>query len=197
VIFATLAVAGMLQAALPTGSVRGLVQPMVGHPQETVVYLIPEVAAGKVAPGDSVIIDQRELRFVPRVVAIPTGTVVRFRNSDPVLHNVFSPPRIGADFNLGMYPRPESREAVFNEPGLKVILCHVHPEMVAYVLVVPTRLIAIPDQNGEFLFAAVPPGRYRIMAWRPRTPQVERMVEVTAGGTVRTELELARRRRED
>lgn len=188
--------AAALQGGLLTGGVRGTVRISQGDPAETVVYLLPETPdAG--APGDSVVIDQRELRFLPKVIAVAPGTPVLFRNSDPVLHNVFSPPGRGPGFDLGTYPRPGSRVAVFNEPGQHVVLCHVHPEMVAYVLVVPSRWMTTVSSEQRYEFREVPPGRYQLVAWRPRSRPVERLIDVTAGVTLRIDLELTPRRREE
>src|SRR5262245_7112572 len=36
------------------------------------------------------VLDQRNLAFSPAVLAVPTGSTVRFPNNDTVLHNVFS-----------------------------------------------------------------------------------------------------------
>src|SRR5262249_31672411 len=60
---------------------------------------------------------QKDQSFVPRVLAIAAGTRVDFPNLDPIFHNVFSlsPAR---RFDLGKYPRGDSRRIVFPKPGL-------------------------------------------------------------------------------
>lgn len=47
--------------------------------------------------------DQRNLQFLPQVLAVRVGTTVRFPNEDRVFHNVFSF-RDGKKFDLGLYP---------------------------------------------------------------------------------------------
>ena len=54
-------------------------------------------------PARRVVLDQRNLSFSPPVLAISTGSTVRFPNNDRVLHNVFSF-RDGKKFDLGLYP---------------------------------------------------------------------------------------------
>src|SRR5262249_41661615 len=59
--------------------------------------------AGKTfpAPREHAQVDQRNLTFVPHVLAVLAGTTVEFLNSDTVLHNVFSPDPTADNMNLG------------------------------------------------------------------------------------------------
>jgi plastocyanin len=130
--------------------------------ENAVVYLDPVEGSDSVFAADTVLIDQVNLRFLPPVVAILAGATVRFRNSDPTQHNVFSPERRGAGFNLGTYARNESRFHTFRARGGYVVLCHVHPEMAVWVVVTPTRSNAVTDDRGAFRIDGVPPGAYLI-----------------------------------
>lgn len=49
------------------------------------------------------VLDQRNLKFSPRVLAVQVGTTVDFPNNDRVFHDVFSF-RDGKRFELGLYP---------------------------------------------------------------------------------------------
>jgi len=111
-----------------------------------VVYLAP---SGPVvtAPVASTVIDQRSLRFRPALAVVTPGSVVAFLNSDSLLHNVFSPGGPDGPFDLGTYTTGERRERTFGGVGTHVILCHVHPEMVAYGVIVPTPWYAVADSN--------------------------------------------------
>lgn len=139
---------------------------------EAVIELVPTADAqavlasnNSVTRADTLMIDQRHLRFAPNVIAVAPGTVVEFRNSDPILHNVFSPPRLGADFDLGTYPQDESRLQRFDAPGNYVILCHVHPEMAAWVIVGRSPYVAVADEEGSFTVSNVEPGAYAVRVW--------------------------------
>lgn len=111
---------------------------------------------------DLVLIDQRNLRFEPRVVVITPGSTVEFANSDSLLHNVFSPGGGSGGFDLGTYPMGEKRARTFPREGINVILCHVHPEMVAYVVVAPTPYRSVTSANGAYRIPEVPAGTYRV-----------------------------------
>jgi hypothetical protein len=111
------------------------------------------------------VLDQRNLGFSPRVLAVRVGTTVDFPNSDRVFHNVFSF-RDGKKFDLGMYPAGTSRPIVFDKPGLSRIFCNIHPHMAAYVMAVETPYFSVSDKSGAFTISGVPTGSYTYHAWR-------------------------------
>ncbi len=123
-------------------------------------------------------LDQRGLDFVPHVLVVPVGTTVRFRNSDTVLHNIFAPGLGGEAFDLGTWPTGEERAHRFLRTGVTTLLCNVHPEMEAFIVVVPTPWYARTDADGRFRIADVPPGRYRLHAWHERCERIVREIEV-------------------
>ena len=165
------------QTATVTGTVR-----VAGAPAaRTVVYLVPREAARLPVTRDSFVIDQAELRFVPPVLVLTPGSTVLFRNSDPVMHNVFSPPRPGPGFNLGTYPPTEVRPYVFHEVGAHIILCHVHPDMAAFVVVLETPYHAVVDDAGRFAVPELPPGRYALRTWHLRRAPAEVDIDLRPG----------------
>jgi plastocyanin len=114
-------------------------------------------------------IDQVHLRFVPDVVVVSPGSEVRFLNSDPLMHNVFGPGiRDGAVFDLGTYPQGLYGSWTFQREGLHYVLCHIHPEMVAYVVVTESPFHAVTNGDGTFSIDEVPPGLYDVTLWHPR-----------------------------
>jgi plastocyanin len=186
------ALAPSAEAAGQTGRVEGVVEVARGVAAGTVVYLVPAEARAYAPPDRPATIDQVRLRFIPQVVAVVAGTVVDFPNSDPILHNVFSPRGPGDGFNLGTYPPGETRSRRFVEPGVHVILCHMHPDMVAYVAVVPTPYHAVVEADGAFILDGVPAGHYTLRTWRSRRHAQDREVAVTAGQVTRVRLGIDR-----
>ena len=71
---------------------------------------------------------------MPRVAAVTVGSTVEFPNLDSYFHNVFSLSR-GASFDLGRYPKGESRSRRFTRPGLVKVYCHFHSDMSATIVV--------------------------------------------------------------
>jgi plastocyanin len=155
-----------------------------------VVYLVPAAPAAAALPPLTVQMDQRDLRFVPPVIAITPGSTVSFSNSDAIMHNVFSPRQRTGGFDLGTYPKSERRSFTFRDESVHVILCHVHPEMVAYVVVVASPYRGVSDAAGQFRIEGVAAGTYRLRTWHRRLQTVERQVIVPANGDVRVDLSL-------
>lgn len=126
-------------------------------------------------------LEQRGQAFVPRVLPVAAGSVVDFPNLDPVFHNVFSvsPAR---RFDLGKYPRGESRAVTFPRTGLVNVYCDLHADMAAYVLVLPNHAFVQPRADGTYLLPDLPAGRYVIRWWHPDLPGGSREVEVPATG---------------
>lgn len=168
----------------------------MGAAADVVVHLIPTDGASPVIGRDLLDvpyrIDQRGLRFNPHVLAVPVGATVEFANSDRVLHNIFVPPLDTEGFDLGTWPQGETRRHTFAESGVYVILCSVHPDMEAFVVVVPTPYFARTGEDGSFTIENVPPGAYTLHAWHERGLAQERQVEV-GGQTVQLSIALRMR----
>ncbi|MEO5740464.1 MAG: carboxypeptidase regulatory-like domain-containing protein [Vicinamibacterales bacterium] len=125
-----------------------------------------EASGGPTAPAQKVVLDQRNVAFVPHVLAVRVGTTVEFPNNDKVFHNVFSF-RDGKKFDLGMYPKGAVRRIAFDKPGLARLFCNIHPNMAAYVMAVDSPYFTVSNENGAFTIPGVPPGTYTYHAWRP------------------------------
>ncbi len=113
--------------------------------------------------GGHAVLDQRSKVFTPAVLPVVRGTTVEFRNSDDLRHNAFG---VGADeFNLGDWTKGVTRQHTFYKLGDVTILCNVHPEMEAWVLVLQNPYFAQPDSQRKYRISNVPPGEYVLKAW--------------------------------
>jgi plastocyanin len=149
-------------AADVTGTVR-----IAGRPvSNTVVYLDGGPQNAPPPTPKHVVMDQKNLLFVPAVLPVQKGTVVDFRNSDDVQHNVFTPSTSANPFNLGTYNRGEARSVTFSKAGEAVILCNIHMEMEAHIIVVEGPYFTVTDQGGAFRISDVPAGRYELRLWQ-------------------------------
>jgi plastocyanin len=176
-------VAGFSPAA-SAGTISGQVSGVAG---QSVVYV--DAIAGKTfpAPTQRPVIDQKGLVFQPHVNAVQVGTTVDFLNSDSVAHNVFWT-SIGGNkklgHNLGTWPKGEKKSFKFDTPGAVPILCNVHPEMSAYLVVVPTPYFATSDQAGNYKIESVPDGSYTVTAWHEGTKNQSKPVTLSGEGKV-------------
>ncbi|TMQ54537.1 MAG: hypothetical protein E6K74_05820 [Candidatus Eisenbacteria bacterium] len=114
----------------------------------------------------------------PRILVVLPGTSVEFPNHDSLFHNIFSVSP-AKSFDLGRYGRGESKRVTFDKPGLVNVYCKLHPNMAAYILVVPNRAFARPDSSGRFVLPPLPKGQYVVNVWHPDFPAIRREVTVT------------------
>ena len=143
---------------LLAGDIVGTVK--VSKPLQMIVYL--EKVRGKFEP-QRVIMDQKEMVFIPYLLPVVKGSTVEFHNSDHTYHSVFG---VGAEkFNLGNFSQGISRSHTFNKTGEVAILCKQHPEMEAYILVLENPFFVSPDALGNFTIQNVPEGQYVLRAW--------------------------------
>jgi plastocyanin len=138
---------------------------------------------------------QGDKRFTPHILVVPEGAVVEFPNYDPFFHNVFSL-FDGKRFDLGLYEAGSTRKVAFNSPGVSYILCNIHPEMSAVVIVTKSTYYAISNAAGDVALSAVPPGRYQLNIWHERClPEtlraLSREVDVSTSSSSLGELRLS------
>jgi plastocyanin len=144
--------------------------------------------------GGAAMIDQRQHRFVPRVLAVTAGTTVEFPNHDDVHHNVYS--RSPAQrFDLGLYPPGQTRSTVMERPGVVEIRCSAHPEMEAFVVVADGPRHSAVSKQGAYRIDDVPAGKYEIEVWHPDFEAVRRAFEMSPNTEVLSlDLDLRARR---
>jgi plastocyanin len=174
-VVAVLALLAVRSAAAGSGTVKGTVTSVTGPVADAVVMIDgPALRASDRAPH--AVVEQRGVRFVPHVVAVPVGTTVDFPNHDPVLHNVFSASP-AKKFDLGMYDRGETKSVTFDAPGVVRIGCNAHVNMEAFVVVHTNPYVAVSNGEGSYTVAGVPDGSYELRVWHEQL--AERRVPVT------------------
>ena len=135
---------------------------------DAVVYIVQ--APGAAAPSKPVQMDQKSMQFIPHVLPIVAGTTVKFLNSDPTPHNVFSPDY--EKYNLGTWPQGQTKDHVFAKcakaPCAYVQLCRVHPEMEGYIVVLQNPYFAVTSRDGKYEIKDVPPGSYQLGVWHEK-----------------------------
>lgn len=150
------------------------------------VVWVEDASAKPEAPAKPSTMDQKGLLFIPHVLVVPVGSTVEFLNSDPVAHNVFWTNISGNKklaHNLGTWPKGEKRTFKFDNPGVVPLLCNVHPEMSAYVVVTPTSYYATTDASGAYTIQNVPDGAHNVTAWHEGMKQQSKQVNVSGAST--------------
>jgi plastocyanin len=172
------------------GSINGKVSGISGR---SVVYV--DTIPGKAfpAPKEHPVVDQKNLSFSPHVIAIQQGTTVEFLNSDSVQHNAFWP-SVGGDkkasHNMGTWPRGEKRPFTFQKAGVVPLMCNVHPEMSAFIVVSPTPFFAETDDAGNYAIKDVPDGSYKLVVWHEGAKEQRR--ELTVSGSAKADFTITK-----
>jgi plastocyanin len=86
-----------------------------------------------VALAEEVTVTQSNKTFVAKGAQVETLTIkagdsIKFQNEDPFFHNIFSLSDLKT-FDLGSYPKGESKTVTFEKPGVAEVECAIHPGM--------------------------------------------------------------------
>lgn len=151
--------------AAAAGTVTVTVATKSGSAAEDAVIIFEPLDASPPPGNASASIDQMNKQFVPRVSVVRTGTAISFPNSDNIRHQVysFSPAKI---FTLKLYAGLPSSPITFDKPGLVVLGCNIHDNMVGFVGIVDTPYFAKTPASGTVTMN-LPAGRYRLRVWHP------------------------------
>ena len=182
-IFSNLAIT-LFCDSLGAATVSGLAQLSASKDHSGVVIWL-EPVAGKPpdTPPQTAVMAHQHKTFVPHVLAVRTGSKVRFPNLDPFFHNAFSK-YDGQIFDVGLHPPGSSREVTFHRPGVVRLFCNIHPTMSSVIVVLDTPWFAISGVNGTFRIAGAPPGEYRLKVFYERAlpDTLERLARPVAIG---------------
>jgi plastocyanin len=154
--------------------------PRTGSELANVIVFIQDAPKASTLPLTRARIVQEGETFVPRVVAITRGSTVDFPNGDPFFHDVFSLSRSGT-FDLGSYPRGQTKSHQFRQAGLVKVYCHIHSHMSASIMVFDHTFFTIPKADGSFTIDDVPVGTYKVSAWHERIGENSQPVRIEAG----------------
>ena len=147
------------------------------NPPLAVVYL--EGSFPKRASLPTRQVNQKDLAFVPALLAVPVGTRIEFPNLDDTYHNIFSysPAK---RFDLGRY-RPEERpipSQLFDKPGLVTLHCDIHEHMRGLILVLDTPYFVTTEPDGAFRLTGLPSGHYTLKTWLSSKTTLEHPVDL-------------------
>ncbi len=150
------------------------------------VYVSKGVPAGKTypAPKTPVVVDQNGCQYKPHVQGIMVGQAYKILNSDGILHNIHSLPKVNTSFNKPMAATMKETTTTFEKPEpIFQIKCDVHPWMLAYIGVFNHPFYAVTGTDGKFTISGLDPGTYEITAWHERLGTQTATVTVGASDT--------------
>lgn len=152
---------------------------------DAVVFLESPQARRQARPLMKAEMGQAGKQFVPQVLVVTTGTEVDFPNRDTVRHHVysFSPVK---KFELKLYIGTPTKPVLFDQPGIAVLGCNIHDQMVGWIVIVDTPYFGRTAEQGQLVLDKLPPGNYRLRSWHPGlpvgAPALDQAVTVPAEG---------------
>jgi plastocyanin len=150
------------------------------------VWVSKGLPAGKTwpAPKTAVTLDQEGCVYKPHVMGIMVGQPYRILNSDGILHNIHTLPKINPAFNRGQPATVKEMTTSFPKPeNMFQVKCDVHPWMQAYIGVFTHPFFSVTGTDGKFTIPDLPAGTYEITAWHERLGTQTASITVAANET--------------
>lgn len=149
----------------------------------------PPNAAWPAPQATKVEMDQTKCVFIPHIVIVPAGGTVDFLNSDRLLHNIHTTPKINPAINRTQ-PKDRTIPFTFEKAEIVRINCDLHAWMQAWVVVAAHPFYAITSADGQFSFDNLPPGQYKLQVWHERLGTTSATVTVAGQQPARVTVEM-------
>jgi plastocyanin len=150
-----------------------------------VVVFFREAPSGSAPSGGAAVeLDQVNCRYVPHVLALRTGQLLRVKTSDPAVHNVHMASSANPARNDSMQPGAPPLEMTFAAAEEFAVRCDIHPWMNARVHVFEHGCFAVTDAAGSFAIEKVPAGQYTLVFRHELFGDIEETVTLNANQTL-------------
>ena len=128
-------------------------------------------------PAKAPVLDNRNCRFEPHMLAVRTGQVFDFTNSDPVAHNAAVYARRNMPFSE-IIPMNQPLQKTFKKfEALPVrVDCSIHPWMKAWLIVSDHPYVAVTGEDGSFEIQNIPVGEWKFRFWHERPGYLQSLV---------------------
>ncbi len=97
--------------------------------------MLSMLAVASICGAEVHVVDQANKKFSVNTLTINAGDTVEFTNQDNFNHNVFSLSGT-KPFDLGSYPKGESKSVIFDRAGVVEVECAIHSDMRMTIIVV-------------------------------------------------------------
>lgn len=165
------------------GELKGKIKAGGNGLNNVIVYLEPKEETVFAPPKEAAVMDQINLTFVPHVLPVLVGTKVIFPNSDKIRHSVFSISKI-KKFDFGTFPPGSEKSIICEKIGVIPVLCYIHHDMSAYIVVLKTRYFSLTNDEGDYVISGIPSGNYKLSFWNEDYEIKSEEIFIPGDGTV-------------
>ena len=131
-----------------------------GSMRDVIIYARKLKGPKSSEDNEPVVLDNKDCRFAPHVVAVRPGQTLVVKNSDPVAHNTDIKFSSNSAVNEGLPPSAKKELKVAKAERKPVsVSCSIHPWMRGYLVVQDTPYIAITKEDGTFEIKGLPVGK--------------------------------------
>lgn len=157
--------------------------------QNAVVSLV-NIQKGKRPVLKSVTLDQKDCRYNPHVLLVPTGVELAILNNDGILHNLRTHSQKNPPINQAQPKFKKVIKEKFAAPELIKITCDAHTWMSGWLVISEHPYYTVTDANGKFQLSDIPPGEYELQVWHETLKGTSQHVRFLPHATQTTEIEL-------
>jgi plastocyanin len=128
------------------------------------VVVLQGISGAHPPPPKTVTVEIAGLTATPRFVVVGPGSVVEFKNTGKITHELSVP----ADETLMPIERLNPgtfRHQKFGVPGGYLVRCSEYPSLAISVIVVDSPYYAVVDDKGAFSIPGVPDGKATLKVW--------------------------------
>ncbi len=172
--------------------------------QNVVVYV--RVSGHKATPlKKNPKLDQKDCRYLPHVLVVPTGTTVDLTSDDPVAHNVNAHATKNEAKNLLISKKGQKFPYTLTKAEAIKLTCDVHAWMSGYIVAVDSNFYTVtgqkdekgkfihPDEyeqsadTGKYTIKDVAAGRARVVVWHETLGTANKTVQVPETGELKVD----------
>ena len=172
--------------------------------QNVVVYV--RVSGHKPIPlKENPKLDQKDCRYLPHVIAVPTGTTVHLTSDDPVAHNVNAHATKNEAKNILISKKGIKFDYTLTKAEAIKLTCDVHSWMSGYIVAVDSNFYTVTGQKdekgkfihpddyeksadtGKYTIKDVAAGRARVVVWHETLGTANKTVTVPETGELKVD----------
>jgi plastocyanin len=156
----------VLSLPVSAASLRFVVTDSSGNPLKNAVIEVTATQSPTLNTANTLVMDQINKTFVPKVLIVSKGSQVSFPNSDDIRHHVysFSKPKV---FELKLYSGKPEAPIKFDQHGVVVLGCNIHDSMVGYLYVTDSPYTGLSNKSGEVVLNGLPDSIKSVTVWHP------------------------------